>query len=221
MSHLLIIVATTVISLIAIQIYAKWQIKKLSKKASSLQEEACEKNSRIKKIEELTRNKLETMSYAEQITRFISDGIVVANKEKILYCNPALLKISGYSFNEITNTSWKNLILEKDFEETVQALANNFENQIHVDGIVHFVNRLKCKNGSAVSLWWTITPFDENGIFYAVCRDVTRENGKKESIEFLLKKLLGEEFDTEKSNSIVKFLSNDHENSNLKKVANE
>lgn len=43
MSHLLIIVATTVISLIAIQIYAKWQIKKLSKKASSLQEEACEK----------------------------------------------------------------------------------------------------------------------------------------------------------------------------------
>lgn len=184
MSHLLIIVSTTVISLIVIQIYAKWQIRKLTKKASCLQEEALDKNSRIKKIEELTRNKLETMSCAEQITKFISDGIVVANKENILYCNPAFLKMSGYSFKEITTTSWNKLIFEEDFEETVQALADNFENQIHVDGVVHFINRLRCKNGTTVSLWWTITPFDEDGIFYAVCRDVARENGKKKILNF-------------------------------------
>lgn len=216
MLHLSIIILTTIALLLIVQVYAKWQIRKLTKKTFCLQEEALQKESRIKKIEELTLNKLSTMSYSEQITRFISDGIIVATREKILYANPAMTKLTGYTSEELINKSWLNFVIREDQEATIATITTDLDTISEIDGVYHFINRWKTKTGEKIALWWSMTPFDEDGICYGICRDVTRQNGRKEKIDFLLKKLLGIEYDETENHA----LSNGHDTA-TEKVDNE
>lgn len=195
MIELITILGSVLLILISVQLVAKFQVKRLTQKTVNLQKKAATKVERLKKIEELTKQKLLTMSYTEQVAKFISDGLVVANRNKILYVNPAVSKMTGYSVEELIDKPWADLIPEEHVVPNGNVICSKEHDEVEINGVFHFLNHWKCKDGRIITLWWTATPFDENGICYAICRDVSRDNGKKQKIDKLISQMVGTDYE--------------------------
>lgn len=93
--------------------------------------------------------------------------------------NPACRSILGYSEEELTSTSFMDLIHPEDRDASLaelEKLANGYPT-------LRFENRFKCRDGSYKWLVWNATPSADSSLFYATGRDVTL---RKESDDKLL-----------------------------------
>jgi two-component system, NtrC family, sensor kinase len=83
--------------------------------------------------------------------------------------NPTWEKTLGYTPSELMSVPYLEFVHPEDREATI-AEAKKLETGIDS---ISFENRYLCKDGSYKWLLWTAAPFTEEGLIYAVARDIT------------------------------------------------
>lgn len=85
--------------------------------------------------------------------------------------NPAFTRTLGYSPTEILSRPFLDFVHPDDVRPTMGEMEKLSEGH----PTLHFQNRYRCKDGSWKWLEWSTRPFIEEGIQYAVARDVTEK----------------------------------------------
>ena len=85
--------------------------------------------------------------------------------------NPAFERVLGYSSAEFLGQSYLEFVHPDDRAATLDISAQLRKGI----PIVHFQNRYRCKDGSYRWLEWNTAPLTENGLCYAVARDITEQ----------------------------------------------
>ncbi len=112
--------------------------------------------------------------------------------------NPAWSKVLGYEESELTGRPFLDFVHPDDVAATraeLDALAEGVDT-------IRFENRYRASDGSYRVLLWNARPYPEEGLIYALARDVTEE--KQREAELLDAKRLAEEANVAKS----EFLAN-------------
>ena len=100
--------------------------------------------------------------------------------------NPAFSQTLGYTTAEILSKPFVEFVHEDDLASTgdeMRKLSAGVPS-------VHFENRYRCKDGSWKWLAWNTQPFNEDGILFAVARDVTLKKDTENAILMLNEELL-------------------------------
>src|SRR5260370_1501147 len=84
--------------------------------------------------------------------------------------NPAWQKILGHSKQELIARPYLDFVHPDDRQRTIQE-AEKLGRGVDT---VSFENRYRCKDGSYKWLSWSATPFAEQGLIYALARDITQ-----------------------------------------------
>jgi PAS domain S-box-containing protein len=93
--------------------------------------------------------------------------------------NPAWERVLGYTQAELLAQPFLNFVHPEDRVKTsVEA-----ENHATGTAAVNFENRYRCKDGSYKWLAWTSVAAPENGLLYAVARDVTARKQVEQQLE--------------------------------------
>jgi PAS domain S-box-containing protein len=93
--------------------------------------------------------------------------------------NPAFCSVLGYEPDELSGTPVLDLIHPDDREGALES-ARTVATGVHAQ---RYENRLRCKDGSYKWLGWTVqTPGKENGLVYAVARDITEQKRAEERL---------------------------------------
>jgi PAS domain S-box-containing protein len=126
----------------------------------------------------------------EQFYKFFqssTDIMVMANaKGAFLITNPACTEILGYSETELVEKPFIEFVHPDDKQSTLDEMTKYLQSGFSLN----FENRYICKDGSFRWLSWRATHVKNEGITYAIARDVTeRKQAEKElnKIEWLLK----------------------------------
>ncbi|GGD72972.1 hypothetical protein GCM10011412_08260 [Maribacter cobaltidurans] len=124
---------------------------------------------------ELSRKKTEVE--LSQIFTFAPDMICVAGFDGyIKQINPAGLVLLGYSLEEIRSNPIKSFVYGDD-QSFTEENQNKLYNGKNLEG---FENRYVTKEGKVIWLSWTATSLPEQGIIYAVAKDITEEKSLRE-----------------------------------------
>ena len=110
---------------------------------------------------------------------FSGDMLIISTNDTFLKVNPATTKILGYTEQELLGKPFMSFVYAKDIDSTLQEVAKLKSGVI----TANFENRFVCKDGSLKWLSWTTYPDVENGLFYAVARDVTANKEYEESLK--------------------------------------
>jgi PAS domain S-box-containing protein len=96
-----------------------------------------------------------------------------------LKVNPACADVLGYSQQELQGSSFLDLVHPDDVEATVRVV----EEELRKGGkVVNFENRYRCKNGSFCWLSWVSQPRLEQGLTYALAREVTQSKAAERAL---------------------------------------
>lgn len=99
--------------------------------------------------------------------------------------NPAFYKLLGYSKEEIYSRPIITFVHEEDFEITNQSR----ETIIRGNPLINFENRYLTKSGETIWLSWTSVPTMEDGLIYAIAKNITARKGLEEDRNLLLANL--------------------------------
>ncbi|MEP0752154.1 PAS domain S-box protein [Trichocoleus sp. Lan] len=94
------------------------------------------------------------------------------------HLNPAWEKTLGFTKEELLSQSFMELVHPEDWEATIteaQKLATGAET-------ISFENRYRCKDGSYKWLLWTSAISTEEGLLYAVARDISDRKAAEEKL---------------------------------------
>jgi two-component system cell cycle sensor histidine kinase/response regulator CckA len=90
--------------------------------------------------------------------------------------NPAWEKTLGYTNEELMSRSYIHFVHPDDRERTLELGTRIKEGE----NIQAFENRYVCKNGSIKWLLWSVTPYPEQQLIYAVAHDITERKRAEE-----------------------------------------
>jgi len=93
--------------------------------------------------------------------------------------NPAFTRVLGYSEKELLSQSFLEFIHPEDKEPTQNVIDEQLQRG---EKVLSFINRYRCKDGSYVWLDWNSVPIPEEGILYAVARDITEKKKYEEEM---------------------------------------
>ena len=114
------------------------------------------------------------------------DLMSIGNKEGyFIKVNPAFTRILGYSADEMLAKRFVEFVHPDDRFATLAELKKLYTGM----NTVCFENRYRCKDGSWKWLAWTCPSADENGLLYAVARDITQQKADKALRENLIREL--------------------------------
>ncbi|WP_158275242.1 PAS domain S-box protein [Pedobacter sp. HMWF019] len=127
---------------------------------------------------EIVRKKLELE--LEQIFNYAPDIIATAGTDGFYKkINPALIKLLGFSEQELLNRHFISFIHPEDLDNTLYA----FKEVIDGMALHYFENRLIKKDGTYIWVAWNVTPATESGLIFCVGKDITeRKNSEQELI---------------------------------------
>lgn len=107
------------------------------------------------------------------------DLLCVADVEgKLKRINPAFQRTLGYTPEELEGQTFLDLAHQADRDSTLEAMRRLAEGK----DVIDFPNRIRCRDGSFRWLEWRVTSLVEEGLIYAVGRDVT---GRYHTMEML------------------------------------
>ncbi|MFQ5787513.1 MAG: histidine kinase dimerization/phosphoacceptor domain -containing protein, partial [Thermodesulfobacteriota bacterium] len=112
--------------------------------------------------------------------------------------NPSFGRTLGYSDEELLAKPFIDFIHPDDKVPTLDIIVKKLSRGIP---IINFENRYRCKDGSYKWLMWTSKPIPEQGITYAIARDVTDEKHAEEELKKHRNKL--EEMVTERTFELI------------------
>ena len=97
--------------------------------------------------------------------------------------NPAVVKLLGYSEEELFSRPIREFIHEEDRDLTAR-YRENLKNNVP---LVNYENRYVCKSGEIIWLHWTSIPLDDEKLVYAIAKNITHKKKlEKERIEHLI-----------------------------------
>ena len=83
--------------------------------------------------------------------------------------SPTWMHTLGWTFEELTNDSYLNLVHPEDLERTLKSTASLADGKV----LIGFDNRFRCKDGSYRWLSWNSVGLPERGLIIAAARDIT------------------------------------------------
>jgi len=126
----------------------------------------------IQDIHERMVHELALREKTDELDRFFGlniDLLCIADSEgRFLRLNHAWEAVLGWPLSELEGQDYLNLVHPEDRSATMSAMEALRSNK----GVINFVNRYRCKDGSYRSIEWRTAPAD-NGRVYASARDVT------------------------------------------------
>jgi len=124
----------------------------------------------------------------EDIDRFFSlslDLMCICSSDGYLkQINPAWTTVLGYDVDELLGEPFASLMHPDDLEKTSAELVKLMGGTGTAS--VSFENRYQCRDGSYRSLLWSVAPLPEQGLMYAVARDITDRKRSEAKFESLL-----------------------------------
>ncbi|MEW6494760.1 MAG: ATP-binding protein, partial [Cyanobacteriota bacterium] len=140
-------------------------------------------------ISDRKRAEQERDQFRTQTERFFNlsvDMVCIANFDGYFTrVNPAFEKVLGYTTEELLSTPFFDFIHPEDLEATTAELQ-----QISIGYLtLYFENRYRCKDGSYKWLAWASSPVLEEGVIYAVARDITEKRRTEASLRETAEKL--------------------------------
>ncbi len=111
-----------------------------------------------------------SLQHYERLFTISNDLMCVANTlGYFLQVNPAFTRLLGYTRDELLNTTFLDFIHPDDLDATLKELRKL---RAGLDTL-YFENRYRCKDGSWRWLAWSTPASNEEGILYAVAKDIT------------------------------------------------
>jgi PAS domain S-box-containing protein len=132
------------------------------------------KNHEHKKTEEQLKN----------IFELSIDMICIADIKSNTFAkvNPSFSRTLGYSDEELLGVPYIDFIHPDDKAQTFKVIEEKLARGVSV---INFENRYRCKDGSYQWLMWTSKPMLEQGLTYAIARDITAVKKAEEKIKAL------------------------------------
>ncbi|MCM4164312.1 PAS domain-containing sensor histidine kinase [Arenibacter sp. A80] len=97
--------------------------------------------------------------------------------------NPALVKLLGYSEEELFSRPIREFIYVEDRDLTAR-YRENLKNNVP---LVNYENRYVCKSGEIIWLHWTSIPLEDEELVYAIAKNITHKKKlEKERIDYLI-----------------------------------
>lgn len=122
-----------------------------------------------------------SQQHYERLFSLSNDLLCVANTMGyFLEVNPAFTRVLGYTREELQRTTFLEFIHPDDVDATLKEIRKL---RSGVDSL-YFENRYRCKDGSWRWLAWSTPASTEEGILYAVAKDITE---RKEHEDHLLR----------------------------------
>lgn len=119
---------------------------------------------------------------SQSVARFFNlslDMLLISNTDGyVTHINPAWERILGLTIEELKAQPWIDFVHPQDMEAT----QTQMEQLGRGVCITRFENRYRCKDGSYKWLSWTAVPFLEEGLIYAVARDVSDYKQAEEAL---------------------------------------
>lgn len=101
--------------------------------------------------------------------------------------NPAFINLLGYSEQELFSFPISDLIYEPDRERTAEIRKTITKGA----PLLNFENRFVTKSGEIIWLSWTSNPEPENGLIYAIAKNINHIKNQEEERNVLIAKLSG------------------------------
>jgi PAS domain S-box-containing protein len=122
----------------------------------------------MRESEEMNKDEIEQML---KLFKYSIDILCIASLDGYFeFFNPALEKITGYDKKELLGRRFLDFIHPDDRDATISELGKLSKGF----STIFFDNRYKCKDGSTKWIRWNAFPAPEEGLTYAVGRDVTK-----------------------------------------------
>ncbi|MBM4055953.1 MAG: response regulator [Planctomycetes bacterium] len=139
-----------------------------------LKEENLRAEKELRNLNETLEQKVaERAKELERIFELSIDMICIANiiNNYFIKINPAFRKTLGFPDEELLGKPFLDFVHPNDRAKTIDVIEKNLSLGIKV---INFENRYLCKDGSYKWLAWTANPIPEQGITYAIARDITK-----------------------------------------------
>lgn len=133
---------------------------------------------------EVSLDVTECRTAQEQLQRIFDlslDMVCVADINTCTFTrvNPAFERTLGYTEEELLARPFLDFVHPEDVDRTVVAVR---EKLARGDRLINFENRYRCKDGSYRWLNWMSHPKPEEGLTYAVARDITKTKATEETL---------------------------------------
>jgi len=161
---------------------------------------------RIQELEAIEAERKENDTMLQRLFNLSIDMLCVANLADGHYMltNKAFTETLGYSSDELLREPFLNFVHPDDQAATMDAAEKLSRGEL----VAYFENRYCCKNGSIKWLSWTSKPVPEEGLTYAVVRDITDRKKAEDELKRHrdhLEELISERTDNlQKSNEELK-----------------
>ncbi|WP_051272595.1 PAS domain-containing sensor histidine kinase [Fundidesulfovibrio putealis] len=109
------------------------------------------------------------------------DMVAVADIETATFVlvNPSFSRVLGYSEQELTGRPFLEFVHPDDLGRTLAVMDEKIRQG---QQILHFENRYRCKGGGVRWLSWVSSTVPEEGLVYAIARDVTEQKESQERL---------------------------------------
>ena len=123
-------------------------------------------------VQDITENKKAQQQF-ETIFNMSLDLVCIAdiNDNTYLKVNAAFMRVLGYTEEEMIGYPILDLVHPDDVQPTLEVIEQELRKGAEV---LHFENRLRTRNGDYRWVSWASNPVPEEGITYAVARDITK-----------------------------------------------
>ena len=130
-----------------------------------------ERKKEIADLRALTNRLDETEHRLHMFMKLCPVIMAVSDRERYVEVNKYFCHVTGWSEKELCQMQgWRDFIHPDDRHNSSIAIGN-----LNGTPIFNLKNRILCKDGSYVTLEWTLSPRSDDGMVYAVARKVEDE----------------------------------------------